>query len=163
MGCSAEWLATGRQPKAAEGLEGDWTDVTGFTQSVGLGAGAIPQEYAETHKLKFRESSLRRKGLKARNLAVFYGEGDSMLPRIRPGDAIMFDTSDTTPRHGRLYVVTRDGEITVKRCEVAGPVVMFRADNTAGDHAWQQPKLMDDAANPIAVEGRVVWIAGWED
>src|SRR5690606_35071593 len=46
-----------RRPQKAE----EWVDVQGYAQAVGLGKGAEAQEYAETHKLKFRAESLARK------------------------------------------------------------------------------------------------------
>ncbi len=139
-----------------------WEDVVGYAQAVGLGAGAEAQEYAETHKLKFRTESLRRKGLRPPALAVYYGQGDSMEPRIRAGDAILFDTSDTRPVDGAIYLVCRDGEINVKRCEIIDDIVYFRSDNPAGDHTWRKPRRMDHPSDPITIHGRVRWIGSWE-
>lgn len=139
-----------------------WEDVVGYAQAVGLGAGAEAHEYAETHKLKFRSASLMRQGLKPERLAVYYGHGDSMEPRIRQGDAILFDTSDTRPVDGAIYLVERAGEINVKRCEIIDELVFFRSDNPAGDHSWRKPKRMDNPADPIAIHGRVRWIGSWE-
>lgn len=141
----------------------DWADITGYAQAVGLGAGVEAQEYAETHKLKFRASSLKRKRLNPAKLAVMYGEGDSMLPRIHPTDAIMFDTSDTRPADGKLYVITRDGELSVKRCDIIDGIVYFKADNPNGRHSWQKPRRWDDPVTPIDIHGRVRWFGSWED
>lgn len=143
--------------------EPGWDDVVGYVQPVGLGASAEAQEYAETHKLKFRADSLRRQGLRADRLAVYYGQGDSMEPRIRNGDAILFDTSDTTRLvDGAIYLVERSGEINVKRCEIIDDLVYFRSDNPAGDHTWRKPRRMDHPTDPITVLGRVRWIGSWE-
>src|SRR5436189_258476 len=65
--------------------------------------------------LKFRAESLGRKRLKPERLAVCYGTGDSMLPRIKTGDAILFDRADTEPKDGKLYVVTYDRQLLAKR------------------------------------------------
>lgn len=143
--------------------DSDWADITGYAQALGLGKGTEAQEYAETHKLKFRADSLQRKRLNPTKLHVMYGDGDSMQPRIAQGDAILFDESDKTPRDGKLYVVEWKGEIYVKRCEVIDEIVYFRADNPAGDHTWKKPKRMDSARDPVAVIGRVRWIGSWED
>lgn len=144
-----------------------WSDVRGYAQAVGLGAGAEAQEYAETHKLKFKADSLARKRLNPGKLAVMYGNGDSMEPRIHAGDAILFDTSDTKPRDGALYVIILHGrahaEYYVKRALLLDDVVYFTADNTGGDHAWKKPKRMDDERHPIEIIGRVRWIGSWED
>lgn len=164
LGVRAEWLETGSGAKTASSLsDGDWADITGYAQSVGLGQGTEAQEYAETHKLKFRADSLHRKRLNPHKLHVMYGDGDSMLPRITKGDAILFDESDKSPRDGKLFVVEWKGEIYVKRCEVIDDIVFFRADNPAGDHNWKKPKRADSSRDPITVIGRVRWIGSWED
>lgn len=140
-----------------------WDDVRGYAQAAGLGAGAEAEEYADTHKLKFRAESLRRKGLVPRNLCVYYGQGDSMEPRIREGDAILFDTSDTTPKDGAIFIVQHGREILAKRCEVLDGTAYFRSDNPNGDHNWRKPKRLDNPRDPLQILGRVRWIAGWED
>lgn len=141
----------------------DWVNVVGYAQAVGLGSGAEAQEYAETHKLKFRNESLRRKGLRPAALAVYYGHGDSMEPRIKAGDAILFDTSDTTPADDGIFIVQSNGEIHAKRCEIIEGAAYFRSDNPPGDHSWRKPRRMDNPQKPITVVGRVRWIGSWED
>lgn len=148
--------------------EDGWADIEGYAQAIGLGDGPEAQEYAETHKLKFRAESLARKRLRPPMLKVMYGKGDSMEPRIHSGDAILFDTSDARPRDGALFVIMVDGggaakEYQVKRCEVLDDLVFFKADNPAGDHNWKKPKRMDNARHPIEIIGRVRWIGSWEE
>lgn len=163
---SREWLVTGKGsiegPDQDEQQE-DWADVRGYGQAVGLGRGAEAQEYAETHKLKFRADSLARKRLKPDALAVMYGDGDSMEPTVHRGDAVLFDTTDTRPRDGSMFVVQWKNEIFVKRAELIEDLVFFKADNPAGDHNWRKPKRMDSAREPITILGRVRWIGSWQD
>ncbi len=164
-----EWLQYGRGPMegGASIPEGEWEDVRGYAQAMGLGGGPEAAEYAETHKLKFKASSLARKRLRAPALAVMYGKGDSMEPRVLSGDAILFDTSDTRPRDGALFVILVPGahnpEYQVKRCELLDDLVYFKADNPHGDHNWKKARRMDDKKNPIQIIGRVRWIGSWED
>ncbi len=150
-----------------ESAEESWEDVTGYAQAAGLGDGIEAQEYAETHKLKFRAESLRRKRLNPSTLAVVYGRGESMLPRIHSGDAILFDQSDTTPADEALFVIlapgVNAGEYSVKRCRLFGEDVYFDALNPQGDHQWRKPRKMSDSKAPIAIIGRVRWIGSWED
>ncbi len=144
-----------------------WEDIRGYAQAVGLSDGVEAQEYASTHKLKFRADSLARKRLNHRSLAVMYGQGDSMLPRIREGDAILFDTSDTRPRDEALFVIQTHGvagnAYSVKRCRHFGEDVYFDALNPEGDHQWRKPRKMDDKRHPITIIGRVRWLGSWED
>lgn len=162
LSVSREDLLGGKARKVADG----WADVLGYAQAVGLGSGPEAQEYAETHSLKFKAASLSRQRLNAPSLRVMYGEGDSMLPRIQPGDAVLFDTSDTKPRDGAIFVVQVHGvagrEYQAKRCMVLDEAVYFTADNPEGDHQWRKPRRMDARKSPIEVIGRVRWIGSWE-
>ncbi len=156
-----------QQYNAPAPSDDDYTDVIGYSQAAGLGAGAEAEEYAETHSLKFKKTSLRRRGIYNRPLAIYYGKGDSMEPTIEDGDAIMFDTSDTRVVDGALYVIQVDGmarpEYFVKRAMLLDGAVFFTSDNPKGDHYWQKPKRMDSKREPITVVGRVHWIGGWAD
>lgn len=169
LGVSLRWLETGKGPKTpkVEAAEDDYTDIVGYSQAAGLGNGAEAVEYAETHSLKFKKTSLRRRGILNRPLAVYYGKGDSMEPAIKDGDAILFDSSDTRVVDGVMYVIQVNGyahpEFYVKRAMVLDTGVYFQSDNPAGDHNWKKPKAMDSKKHPITVIGRVHWIGGWAD
>ncbi len=141
----------------------EWDDIPAFSQVASLGSGAEAQEYAESHKLKFKISSLRRKGLLGHKLAVFYGHGDSMLPRIKTGDAILFDESDTKDADDTIFVILWRGEVYAKKAEVIEGVTYFRSTNPDGDHNWRKPKRKDSPKEPIKILGRVRWIGSWED
>lgn len=151
------------RPRAATNVDADWDEVRGFAQAVGLGHGAEADEYAEVHKLKFRHGSLQKKRINPSKASVFYGKGDSMMKRIKPGDAVLFDESDTRIVDEKIYIVMWRGEYNAKRAEVLDDIVYFKADNPEGDHNWRKPKRMDDQRNPITVIGRVKWIGSWED
>lgn len=168
LAVNLDWLRTGKGPrdKTATAPDDPFTEVVAFSAAVGLSDGEEAQEYAATHGLKFRTDSLRRKGLLGADLAVLYGKGDSMEPVIETGDAVLFNRDDTTPRHECLYVVQLPGvnlhdQISVKRAELIGDIVTFRALNPAGDHHWRSPRLMNDRRNPITVVGKVCWVGKW--
>ncbi|MGR4895823.1 S24 family peptidase [Stenotrophomonas sp. LARHCG68] len=172
LGVNAEWIQHGKgpiEPKQFVSVsDDDYTDVIGYSQSVGLGAaGSEAVEYAETHSLKFKKTSLLRRGILNRPLAVYYGKGDSMEPTIEDGDAILFDTSDTRVVDGVLYVIQVEGlanpEYYVKRAMQLEGRTYFASDNPYGDHNWKKPKAMDSQREPITVIGRVHWIGGWAD
>lgn len=179
-GVRPEWLANGQEPMLPNAVvtevarasttaleEDDWADVIGYSQAAGLGSGAEADEYAETHTLKFKKTSLRRRGIHNRPLAIYYGKGDSMEPIIEDGDAILFDTSDIRVQDGLLYLVQLHGaanaEYYVKRATILDGIVFFASDNPNGDHQWQKARRMDSERQPITVVGRVHWIGGWAD
>lgn len=160
-GATFDSLYWGDEAKQASN-DDDWTDVTGYSQAAGLGSGPEAAEWAETHKLKFRRDSLTRKRLNPDKLAILYGDGDSMEPTIRRGDAILFDTSDTTPRNRGIYVLLVPGagaeEYMVKRAIVTKGEVAFVSDNPDGDHNWKEPRPLTP---DMRVVGRVRWTGGW--
>lgn len=160
LGVNIHWLKTGKGPMDAAEPQADWADVRGYRQGVALGPGAALDEYAEAHKLKFRSTSLRRKGLHAESLAVYYGSGDSMEPRIHDGDAILFDTSDTTPKDDAIFVVEYDGDIMAKRLLKLGDQWFLASDN-GDDPRWRKPVPIDPDKG-FQVVGRVRWIGSWE-
>lgn len=159
-----DWLATGTgsmETDASEAPDDGWRDIKGVQQAAALGDGSIPDEYAETHKLKFRAESLRRKHLRPDRLAVLYGRGDSMSPTIEDGDAILFDTSDTDLKDDRVYVVNYEGQLLAKRIVQIGDVWCISSDNTT-DPKWKKPVPIDGVRG-FQVLGRVRWVAGWLD
>ena len=169
-GVSPVWLAKGTGLMTDKNVinnndDDGYTVVTSYSQCVGLGSGTYSEEYAETSSLKFKKSSLRKRGILGRPLAIFYGKGDSMEPTIGDGDVILFDTSDTRPIDDALYVIQLSGfsspECYVKRAEILDEIVYFRSDNPFGDHHWRKAKRMDSKREPITIIGRVHWIAGW--
>jgi phage repressor protein C with HTH and peptisase S24 domain len=165
-GCNAVWIMSGKGQQMAgpsEALPEDsgWSDILGVRQPAALGDGQAADEYAETHKLKFRAESLRRKRLRADKLAVIYGKGDSMQPTINDGDAILIDTSDKTPRDGKLYVITYDGELLAKRLmELDG--AWYAVSDNETDPKWRKPRKLDPSKG-IEIAGRIRWVAGWVD
>ena len=158
------WLVSGSGPKNApvpSDDASDWSDIMGVRQAAALGEGQLADEYAETHKLKFRADSLRRKHLHAEKLAVLYGKGDSMHPTIKDGDAILVDTSDRTPRDGKLYVITYDGDLLAKRLmELDG--AWYAVSDNETDPKWRKPRRLDPSKG-IDIAGRIRWVAGWVD
>lgn len=148
-------------PDAPGPSDDGWSDVRGVRQLAALGDGSFPDEFAETHKLRFRASSLRRKGLREPNLVVFYGDGESMEPRIRAGDALLFDTSDKRPVDGQIYLLSSpDTGLTVKRLADYGGRWFAEADNKATKN-WTKPVPLD-GRHPFTIEGRLRWIGSWE-
>lgn len=158
-----EWLETGRKPMeaTADDQGEDWTNVIGVQQAAALGDGAEPDEYAETHKLKFRADSLKRKHLRPDKLAVIYGKGDSMWPTIKNGDAILIDTSDKEPRDEKLFVITYGRDLFAKRLVKLGDRWFIDSDNKT-DPKWKRPIPVEEAKG-FEIHGRVRWIGSWED
>lgn len=151
-----------QQLGASHGADGDWEDIRGVRQAAALGDGSLPDEYAETHKLKFRTASLRKKGLNKRALIVYYGDGESMEPRIKHGDALLFDVSDKRPVDGAIYLFSSpDSGLTVKRLVDYGGRWFLEADNKHARN-WSKPVPMEGGRHSYTIEGKLRWIGSWE-
>lgn len=161
IGDPAEISVAYRKIASAAGSAADWPDILAYRQPASLGPGAIPDEYAETHKLKFRTDSLQKKRLRADRLGVVYGKGDSMLPRIRSGDAILFDTGDTAPKDGALFVVSYGGGLLAKQLSFLGGRWFIESLNK-DEPRFRKPELIDEHKG-FKIHGRVRWIGSWED
>lgn len=161
LGVHVRWLATGKGPRDVhEPATGEWADVEGFSQGASLGTGTLPDEWAETHKLKFRASSLHKRGLRPDKLCVYYGAGDSMEPRIKDGDAVMFDTTDKRLVDEGMYVVRWDGHIFAKTLQLIGDRWHMVSENRSTAQ-WRKPVPILDG-DDFEVLGRVCWIGRWE-
>lgn len=163
-GVNIRWLVSGTGKKYVSAMPADpteWADILGVKQAASLGDGAVPDEWAETHKLKFRADSLARKHLHPEKLAVIYGKGDSMWPTIKDGDAIMVDTSDKEPRDEKLFVITYGRDLFAKRLVHLGGRWFIDSDNKS-DPKWKRPIPVDEAKG-FEIHGRVRWIGSWED
>lgn len=139
----------------------DWSEIQGYAHAVALGDGSSPDDYAEAHKLKFKTSSLRKKGLLGKRIEVYYGRGDSMEPRIKDGDALLVDLNDTTPRDDAIFVLESDEGAVAKRLIEMGGNWFVSSDN-GHDPKWKKPVPMN-GKRPFRIVGRVRWIGSWED
>lgn len=146
---------------ASYGPPSEWTDIRASTQGAALGDGADLDEYAETHRLKFRADSLQRKRLRAHKLEVFYGQGDSMEGRVRNGDALLVNLEETTPIHDKIFMVRWQGQYYAKRLKKLGSHWFLCSDNLS-DPKWRDPVAIEDH-HDFEVIGRVRWIGSWED
>ena len=140
---------------------GDWRAVEASTQGIAAGGGRVPDDYAETHQLLFRARSLQRKGLKTPDLQVHYVVGDSMEPRLKDGDAILVDTSDTKIKDGSIYWIRHDGEHFVKVLHKAGDAIIIESLNKANPQ-WRKPVVVKPG-DDFEVIGRMRWVGSWED
>jgi phage repressor protein C with HTH and peptisase S24 domain len=145
----------------------EYAEVLALSEAVGLPTGPQADEYAQANAMKFRKSALRRKGILAKPLAIFYARDGSMEPFISNGDSVLLDTSDTAAVDGGIYVVSwlddRHQAYGVRRAMTLEGEVFFASDNPTVSGSWQKPRRMESKQEPIAVAGRVHWIGGWAD
>ncbi len=91
----------------------------------------------------------RQLGLRQGRASILGVRGTSMAPGLMPGDQIVVDETDRSPRaEGGVYVVRIDEVVLVKRVARAGSRLRVTSDN---------PEAPAVPTGDIRVIGRVVW------
>jgi phage repressor protein C with HTH and peptisase S24 domain len=133
-----------------------------YGAQAGAGPGVENHGSSQIGSILFRPRSLERKQVPIENARVFYVAGNSMLPRLRDGDAVLFDATDTSPVDGKVYVLHWNGRDYCKRLRFERNAWWLCSDNTS-DPEWAQPKQVRIAPDDCIVVGRVRWVGSWED
>lgn len=143
------------------GTYGASVEIPVYETYAGAGPGVTNHRGEQIGSILFRPRSLAKRKLAADDARVFYVMGSSMLPRLRDGDAVLFDTSDLAPVDGKVYVFRFNGLEYVKRLRFELGAWWFCSDNTA-DPEWAQPKQVR-IGEDCQLLGRVRWVGSWED
>jgi SOS-response transcriptional repressor LexA len=124
--------------------------------TVSAGAGVpIPWSEEVVHKILLSKQWVRQHTTASsfNTLAVVTAHGDSMAPTFSDGDVLLVDASVSSIRLDAVYVLSRDGELFIKRIQrnVDGSLMII-SDNPA-----YQPQQIDDPAKAgLLVLGRVL-------
>jgi len=150
-----EILAAGRARIA------DGSSVAMYDAYAGAGTGYPNGQFTRIGELTFRVGSLEKKGIDPARADIHFVAGRSMEPRLYDGDAILFDTRETSvASDGKMYVIDWNGERFVKRLfrELDGSV-RVASDNKAPEF---QDRIVRPGDGGFTVVGRVRWVGSWE-
>lgn len=103
----------------------------------------------------FRRDWLSRRGIPADKAVLIDVKGDSMEPLFRAGDTLLVDTSDTEIMDEKIYVVTLQDELKVKRILKEARGIYLHSENRKYD---DECLTMEDVNNLLRVHGRVRWV-----
>lgn len=97
--------------------------------------------------------------MRRKNIRLIEIIGDSMLPTFLSGDMVVADTSfprrDALPDDGELYVISKDGELLVKRALwVDAGVIEWKSDNPE----FAAIRVEGDEINQVKIVGKVMWL-----
>lgn len=116
------------------------------------GSGAFEASDFNGYKLRFHESSLRRKGINPKDVVCVSADGNSMEPVFPDGATLGVDTSQKHIKDGKIYAINHDGWLRTK--------ILYRLPgNRIRIHSYNEEEHPDeevDAAD-IQVIGRVFW------
>jgi len=125
-----------------------------FLKEVRLSAGSGSFEAADIngYKLRFHESSLRRKGINPKDVVCVSADGNSMEPVFPDGATLGVDTSQKHIKDGKIYAINHDGWLRTK--------ILYRLPgNRIRIHSYNEDEHPDEEvdASDIQVIGRVFW------
>ena len=125
-----------------------------FLKEVRLAAGSGSFEAADFngYKLRFHESSLRRKGINPKDVVCVSADGNSMEPVFPDGATLGVDTSQKHIKDGKIYAINHDGWLRTK--------ILYRLPgNRIRIHSYNEEEHPDEEvdASDIQVIGRVFW------
>lgn len=126
--------------------------------TAGMGANAqTPWSEEVVHRATISKEWLRQNTTATayNRLAIVTGRGDSMRPTISHGDTLLVDTSSTAIKQDAIYVLSRDGDIYIKR-------VARNIDGTydiiSDNPAYEKRTIKDPLKEGLLILGRVLCV-----
>lgn len=98
--------------------------------------------------------------LKPENAVVVFADGDSMADYICDGDMVIFDRSKTTPRSGKIFLITHPDGLRIKqlRREIDGTWVL--ESRNQDKRSYPDERLPATMADMLKIEGEFVYRQG---
>ena len=118
------------------------------------GPGAVPVAELADGIISFDRRFLREQGAVPEKCSVIWAHGDSMMPTIPDGSALIVDRSQTEVKNGSIMVIGVGDDLLVKRVRrrLDGLIDLI-SDNSA----YAPETLGPDALQQLRVVGRVVY------
>lgn len=121
-----------------------------FSASAGVSGAPVEYFEDEDEPLFFKNAWFEKRGIDPDKSAAMKVIGESMEPLLSPGDTVLVNTDENTPRHDKVFVICVDGELVVKRLIEEREGWTLHSDNPT-----HRPRPVTDNTQII---GRVRWI-----
>ncbi|WP_067753044.1 XRE family transcriptional regulator [Orrella dioscoreae] len=171
LGVSAEWLATGqgessRIPRGAkmvvpeELAPSDVGKIPYWEARGSCGGGFDNNEHMPTGHLVKEYSFFQKYKLNPDNAIAVYADGDSMADFIVEGDIVIFDTSKTEPRSGKIFLIDHPDGLRIKelRREIDGSWVL--GSRNADKRRYPDERVDPEHASRLKIHGEFVYRQG---
>ncbi|NLW80734.1 MAG: Cro/Cl family transcriptional regulator [Desulfovibrionales bacterium] len=119
------------------------------------GGGSWETSADSDRRYAFRTDFLRRKG-NASAMVLMRVAGDSMEPEIKDNDIVLVDTSNVTPRPGRIYAIAVEDLVYLKKVDAEPGKLILTSANQA--YAPLEIDARGDLTNGIRIIGKAVWV-----
>lgn len=157
-GISERWFLTGEGPMRGQDeiitLDGH-EFIPLYNVDVSAGPGEIPIDESVREYLPLKVAWLKAElHTGVANLFLMPVRGDSMEPVIRKGDIILVDRSEERVRDDDIYVIRREGFLSVKRLQLrpGGKIQVISENKSYPDYTVVLAHTDD-----FAIVGRVIW------
>lgn len=169
-GVDMRWLATGeeKQPESKDITQEAFerslqktNENISMIQSyssinVSAGFGSFNEGVTESNgKEPYSDNLLQQLGVKPHHCAVFWANGNSMLPTIDSGDQLLVDLSKKEIKGNHIYLVENEGCIWVKRVKMKWNSIELISDNK---EEYEPIIISRDEAEHLQIIGQVVHI-----
>ena len=124
------------------------------------GGGSIAWDEDKREPLLKEPSWFRRYKLKPKDAMVVWADGESMADFIVDGDIVIFDTSKTTPKSGRIFLIDHPDGLRIKRLrrDINGSWVLESANTDK--RRFPDERIAPDQAELLTIKGEFVYRQG---
>ncbi|MDD2725204.1 MAG: S24 family peptidase [Methylovulum sp.] len=149
-------LARGAMAEESSEAWQDFALIPYFDVELSMGGGSLIDQELITSHMAFRRDWLQQRGLKAANLLLAKGRGDSMEKTIYHGDLLLIDHTINTIIDDSIYVLMLGAHTVVKRVQqfFDGSLSII-SDNDI----YPKQTIPPEKAQELKVVGRVKWYA----
>lgn len=169
-GVDMKWLATGEEKQAeprkitqetSDSLDQKTYEHISMIQSyssinVSAGFGSFNEGVTEADgEEPYSDNLLQQLRVRPHHCAVFWANGDSMLPTIDSGDQLLVDLSKREVKGNNIYLVQNGSSVWVKRVKQKWNSIELISDNK---EEYEPIILTEDEAEHLQIIGQVVHI-----
>lgn len=170
--CSQEWLLTGKEKaltqqsnsgitqfdcwEPGDKLKDDEVEIPFFSEvELAAGSGTYAVREIPGKKLRFTKATLRKCGVSHASAVCVHVSGNSMEPVLPDGAVVGIDTSETSVKDGKMYVLDHGGLLRIK--------VVYRIPGGGLKlHSFNHSEYRDEVYSDVKVQniriiGRVFW------
>ena len=151
-----EAVARARDTKLAEAAElrvddVDFVGINEVVASAGPGTTVLGEQIVG--RMKFARTWLREYDLRGDQCQIIRVRGESMEPTLADGAAILVNIESREPKDGKIFVLRRDDDLSVKRLVRDRTVGWLLESDNPDKRAWPTRPFPDDAQ----LVGEVKW------
>ncbi|MEN5063590.1 XRE family transcriptional regulator [Achromobacter aegrifaciens] len=171
LGVSPTWLAEGKGPKkplpvklkevhSAEETDEPTGAIPYWDARGSCGGGFLNYEQLPVGHLIKEASFFKKYQVRPEHAIAVYADGDSMSDYIVDGDIVIFDTSKTTPRSGKIFLIDHPDGLRIKqlRREIDGAWIL--ESRNVDKRKFPDERLTPDQVDFLKIQGEFVYRQG---